>query len=109
MAEFVQKGESLNYRNKGSELIRYGEVVVLEERIGVAGIDIPAGSLGTVGVSGVYEMPAETGTAFQMGQTLWWDTENKRLTATKAADGAILAGYAAEAKAAESAAALCKL
>ena len=53
MAEFVQKGESLNYRNEGSELIRYGEVVVLEERIGVAGIDIPAGSLGTVGVSGV--------------------------------------------------------
>ena len=45
MAEFVQKGESLNYRNEGSELIRYGEVVVLEERIGVAGIDIPAGSL----------------------------------------------------------------
>ena len=98
MAEFVQKGESLNYRNEGSELIRYGEVVVLEERIGVAGI------LGTVGVSGVYEMPAETGIAFQMGQTLWWDTENKRLTATKAASGAILAGYAAEA-----AAALCKL
>ena len=100
MAEFVQKGESLNYRNEGSELIRYGEVVVLEERIGVAG---------TVGVSGVYEMPAETGTAFQMGQTLWWDAENKRLTATKAASGAILAGYAAEAKAAEAAAALCKL
>lgn len=109
MAEFVQKGESLNYRNEGSELIQYGEVVVLEERIGVAGIDIPAGSLGTVGVSGVYEMPAETGIAFQMGQTLWWDAENKRLTATKAASGAILAGYAAETKAAESAAALCKL
>ena len=109
MAEFVQKGESLNYRNEGSELIQYGEDVVHEERIGVAGIDITEGSLGTVGVSGVYEVHAETGIAFQMGQTLWWDAENKRLTATKAASGAILAGYAAEAKAAESAAALCKL
>lgn len=109
MANYVQKGENINYKNDGSEKIAYGDVVVISERIGVASVDIPAGGAGVISIEGVYEMPAETSAAFAVGQTLYWDETNKRLTATKASSGAVTAGIATEPKETSAAFALVKL
>lgn len=87
MATYVQKGENINYKNDGSEKIAYGDVVVISDRIGVASVDISAGETGVISLEGVYEMPAEASAAFEVGQTVYWDTTNKRLTATKPASG----------------------
>ncbi len=108
MASYVQKGEIINYRNISDEKIPFGEVVVLSERVGVACMDIPAGALGTLALSGVYEMPAENTTAFTVGQTLYWDAAAKAVTATKA-ENAILAGIAVEPKEQAGATALVRL
>lgn len=109
MASYVQKGEIINYRNIGNEKIPFGEVVVLSERCGVACMDIPAGALGTLAISGVYEMPAETTAAFTVGQTLYWDAAAKAVTTTKAEENAILAGIAVEPKDEAAATALVRL
>ncbi|GKH48208.1 hypothetical protein CE91St45_27700 [Oscillospiraceae bacterium] len=109
MATYVQKGENINYKNGGSEKIAYGDVVVISDRIGVASVDISAGETGVISLEGVYEMPAEATAAFEVGQTVYWDTTNKHLTATKPASGAIVAGVAIEPKATAAALALVKL
>lgn len=107
-AVYVQPGEAINYKNTGADPILYGDVVVLAERIGVAAIDIEPGQLGTVNVAKVYELDAETTAAFAIGQTVYWDTAKKLLTATKAANP-IVAGWVTEAKAQAGARARVKL
>lgn len=106
MANYVQPGKIINYANNSGADIAYGDVVVLTSRIGVAACPIPSGGIGTVALEEVYEMPAETTAAFTVGQKLYWDAENKRLTATA---GAIAAGVAVEAKAAADSSALVKM
>ena len=36
MATYIQKGDAINYKNEGSNTIKYGDVVVLTDRIGIA-------------------------------------------------------------------------
>lgn len=108
-ATYVQEGKIINYKNTSDRTIAGGEVLVLTDRIGVATFDIKPGRVGTVELSGGYEIDAETAAAFTVGQTLYWDAENSRLTGTKAASGSILAGIAIEAKAADAASALVRL
>lgn len=98
-AVYVQDGKIINYKNTGAEVIPFGAVVVLTERIGVATFDIQPGALGTLEVAGVYEMDAESTAGFSVGQALYWDDANKCLTATKAEDNPIAAGFTVEAKA----------
>lgn len=98
-AVYVQDGKIINYKNTGAEVIPFGSTVILTERIGVATFDIQPGTLGTLELSGVYEMDAENTAAFAVGQTLYWDDANKCLTATKAEDSPVTAGFAVEVKA----------
>lgn len=109
MARYIQKGNTINYKNTGSEAIEFEDVVVLTDRIGVAALDIPAGAVGAVNLTGVFEMPAETTAAFTVGQALYWDADNKRVTATKAQSGAVTAGIAVEPKTAAGASVLVRL
>lgn len=95
---YVQDGKIINYRNNGAEPILEGKVVVLTDRIGVSTFAVQPGLLGSLELSGVYEMDAENTAAFTMGQTVYWDDENKRVTATKADTGAVLAGIVVEDK-----------
>ncbi|RGX53824.1 DUF2190 family protein [Anaerotruncus sp. AF02-27] len=99
MATYIQKGDAINYKNEGSDTIKYGDVVVLTDRIGIAACDIPVGENGAISLTGVYEEAAENTAAFTAGQQLYWNATDKKLTATKAESGAILAGIAIEAKA----------
>ncbi len=109
MARYIQEGKIINYQNSTAGKISYGDIVVLSGRIGVASVDIPAGSLGTVQLEGVFEIAAETPAAFSVGETVYWDEANKRVTATKPASDAVVAGIVVEPKAATAATAFIKL
>lgn len=101
-AIYVQEGTNIDYSNSGANAIAYGDIVVYGTRLAVAACDIPAGAVGTVALSGIFEMPAETTAAFSVGDVVYWDTSNKVVTATQAQSGAITAGLVVEAKAAAS-------
>jgi predicted RecA/RadA family phage recombinase len=109
MARYVQDGKIINFYNNSDSLIRFGDVLTLTGRIGVAAVDIADKTIGAVELEGVFEVNAETTAAFTVGQTVYWDAPNNRVTATKAETGAILAGIAIEPKAASAASALIKL
>ena len=109
MARYIQQGKNINYRNNTANPLKYGDVVVLTDRIGVADVDIPVGGLGSVGLEGVFEVDAEGTAAFAVGQTVYWDAANKHVTATKAALGSVLAGIVVEPKASADTMAYVKL
>ena len=56
MAEFFQRGETLDYTNAGSAKIEAGDVIVLGTKIGVAGCDIAVGAVGSVLCTGMQRM-----------------------------------------------------
>ncbi len=109
MARYIQEGKIINYQNGTDGKISYGDVVVLSGRIGVASVDIPTGSIGTVQLEGVFEISAETSAAFTVGETVYWDGANKRVTAAKPTSDAVVAGIVVEPKASSAAAAFIKL
>ena len=106
MARFIQPGKIINFSNATETDIQYGDVVVLTSRIGVAEAIIPAGTVGAVSLEGVFEAAAETTAAFSVGQKLYWDAANQRLTATA---GDVYAGFAVEAKTTAGSTALVKM
>ncbi len=89
-AEYLQRGESLDYTNATEDTIPDGAVVAIGSRIGVTGCPIPPGKTGSLHVVGVFEI-AKTGTAaIEMGQALYFDGTGITDTA-----GDVAAGYAA--------------
>ena len=91
-ASFWQKGEALDYTNNTTALIEANTIMVIGDRIGVAGTDIPPGGLGSVIVGGaVFEMP-KTGTdEIAIGKEVFWDGNG-----ITDASGGTKAGYAAQ-------------
>lgn len=97
-AIYWQRGESLDYINSGSATIAAGTVIVLGDRIGVAGTDIPAGACGSINVEGVYIFPKASG-AIGAGDEVAWDATNGVMGAL--GDGDVANGYAVEAAGAD--------
>ena len=95
-AVFVQKGENIDYTATGD--IEYMEIVPLVSRVGVALEAIADGKTGTVSLTGVYEMPAATSLAINVGDEVYWDNVNNVINKTKT--GNIPAGIAVAEKAA---------
>ena len=104
MINFIEKGDVLDYT--AAAAVKSGAAVVLVNHIGVACGDIALGKTGAVNVSGVYELAAETGVAFAIGDDLYWDAANSRLTKTT---GTVKAGWAWAAKAADATTAQVRL
>lgn len=94
---YIQRGETIDYTNPGTVPIAYGDVVVLTNRIGVAGEDISIGTTGSVHVVGVFELPAINNAAFAVGEQLYWDPASGVLT--NVAQNNVPAGWATEPKA----------
>jgi predicted RecA/RadA family phage recombinase len=78
MATFVHDGNSVDY-TPGSA-VTAGAVVVQGELVGVAKVDIPAGTLGALAVAGVFDFPKATGSAITAGALCYWDATNQRAT-----------------------------
>lgn len=94
MAEYLQRGEALDYSNTEEAVIPAGTVVDLGTRIGVTGCDILPKETGSLHVIGVFQMPKDTAKEVKMGAALYWDKEAEKLT-TDSGDGKTPAGYAA--------------
>ncbi|MDR3165280.1 MAG: DUF2190 family protein [Synergistaceae bacterium] len=84
IAKPVQNGEVIDYINSGSDPITVGDVVPLGTFCGIAEIGIPVGEIGTVAITKVWDVPSVSGTAFSVGDTLYWNASNKQATKTPA-------------------------
>lgn len=112
-AAYWQRGETLDYKNDTDTKIEANTVISFGSHIGVAGTDILPGELGSLHVTGVFEIPKTATTAIEMGATVYFDGTG---ITTAANDGATpsptaypLAGYAAQAAAAADTVILVKL
>lgn len=86
---YVQRGESIDFKNTGNADIGYDEVVSLSGRIGIAGTDIPIGTTGSLHVIGVFDLPADKSEALDVGQEVYWTGE----CITSTVDGNVRAGW----------------
>ncbi len=91
MAEYLQRGESLDYTNATDDLIPDGTVVAIGDRIGVTGCPIPSGRTGSLHVVGVFQIKKTGTAAVELGKTVYFDGNG----ITDTASGNTKAGYAA--------------
>ena len=82
MAQFIQVGCSIDY-TPGAD-VAAGAVVVQNDLIGVAKRPIPANTLGSLDVEGVFDFPKSTagGSAIAAGVTVYWNAGAQQATAT---------------------------
>ena len=75
-AIFKQRGDAINHVPTSD--VSAGDVVVQEDLIGIAKLDIKANTLGALALTGVFAMPKATGTgeAIAAGVKLYWDGTN---------------------------------
>ena len=103
-ATYWQRGESLDYKNNESTVIEANSIIDLGTRIGVAGTDINPDEVGSVHVTGVYEIE-KTGTGeIAMGAAVYYDG-----TGITSDTSGTPAGYAAAAAEADATVILVKL
>ena len=76
-AQFVHDGRSIDY-TPGSD-VTAGDVVVQEDLVGVAKLDIASGALGALAVDGVFDLPKATGVgeAIAAGAKVYWDVADQ--------------------------------
>lgn len=79
-ARLIQKGNIIDYTPSGVN-ITAGDVVVAGTFVGVAQNDIADGTLGSVAITGVWEVPKGTAT-FTQGAAVYWNATNGYATAT---------------------------
>lgn len=79
IARYIQHGESINYMP--TTAVAAGDLVIDNDLVMVARLDIPAGTLGALAVGGVYEMPKDAA-AIAFGKKAYWDATNKVVTET---------------------------
>ena len=104
---YVQPGNTLTHT--AAAAISSGDIVPMNDIVGVALGDIANGSDGEVMVTGVFTVTKVAGTAFAQGDKLNWDDSNGYFTksTTAAAGDVTSAGVAAAA--ALSAATVCNI
>lgn len=70
--KFIQPGHTLDH--VAGSAISSSDVVEMGNLVGVAKSDIANGDTGAVMVDGVFELPKATGSAWNQGDVLDWDT-----------------------------------
>jgi len=90
-ARFVQQGVTVDYVPTAD--VKAGEIVVVNDLIGVSRYDIKAGELGSLAVAPapVFEVVKDAAVAFAYGVKVYWDTANAKVAAA-AGTGIILLG-----------------
>ena len=80
IARYVQKGEAIDYRP--TENVKAGTIVPFAGFVGITRLDIRAGELGALAVSGVFETP-KADEAIDVGDPVYWDEANEVATKQK--------------------------
>lgn len=105
-AAFWQRGETIDYKNAGEAAIEANTVLVIGSRVGIAGMTIEPGEVGSVHVSGVFEFDKASG-AIAIGAEVYYNASTGKITTT--ASSATKAGFAVEAAADSAAKVLVKI
>ena len=103
-ATYWQRGETLDYKNTGTETIEANTVISFGRHIGVAGTDILPGEVGAIHVTGVFEMPKAVTEEIQMGETVYFNGDgitNVENDGETQPTSYPIAGYAVQAATAE--------
>lgn len=84
-AQFIHDGKSIDH-NPGAD-VSAGDVVVQNDLVGIAKLDIASGALGSLAVTGVFDLPKATGVgeAIGAGAKVYWDAGNTVATTDPAA------------------------
>ena len=92
-ARYIQRGDAIDYTPTVD--VAAGDVVVLSNKlVGVAKLDIKAGELGALALTGIYEMAKTTGFTLAAGMEVSWDPAARKAVAP-GASGAVKIGHAA--------------
>ena len=92
-ATFLHDGNTLDHIPATD--VPLGAVVIIADTIGIVTRPIPAGALGALALTGVFELPRVVGGVIPQGKRLAWDPVNQHATADLAAPGVIPLGIAA--------------
>lgn len=81
-AQFIHDGNTVDYTPGAN--VSAGDVVVQGDLVGIARLDIPAGALGALAVTGVFDVSKASGagTAIAAGAKVYWNATNKQATTT---------------------------
>lgn len=81
-ATFIHDGDTIDF-TPGTN-VAAGDVVVQNDLVGVAKRDIPTGTLGSLAVVGVFDVPKATGagTAIASGAKVYWNATAQQATTT---------------------------
>ena len=81
-AQFIHDGNTLDYTPGAN--VSAGDVVVQGDLVGIAKLDISAGAIGALAVTGVFDVPKASGagTAIAAGAKVYWNAANKQATTT---------------------------
>lgn len=78
MKNFVQPGDKLTVAAPAA--IASGDGVLIADLFGVACGDAASGADVVIATTGVYEMPKESTEAISVGDAVYWDTAESRVT-----------------------------
>ena len=78
-ARYIQKGESIDFRPETD--VKTGTIFPFKGFVGITRLDIRAGELGALAVSGVFESP-KADEAIDVGDAVYWDAANEVATKT---------------------------
>ena len=109
-AQYLQRGEALDYKNSTTKVIPAGAIITIGSRLGVTGTEIAPGQIGSLHMGGVWTIKKTGTAAIEMGQTVYFDGTG--ITDTKGGFGdsaPVEAGYAAAPASAEDSTILVKL
>ena len=79
-ARYVQKGENIDFRP--ADNVKAGTIFPFNGFVGITRLDIRAGDLGALAVSGVFESP-KADEAIDVGDPVYWDEANEVATKQK--------------------------
>jgi predicted RecA/RadA family phage recombinase len=70
-AIYYQKGEAIDYRP--TTAVAAGEIVVQGKLVGITRLDIPAGTLGSLAVTGVFKVAKASAAVFATGAEVFYN------------------------------------
>jgi predicted RecA/RadA family phage recombinase len=79
-ATFIQNGDFLDYVPAAD--VPQGAIVVLGTLVGIAHRAISAGTLGSIALTGVYELPIPAGAVASAGEPVFYDPALSQLVVT---------------------------
>lgn len=82
MAKYIQNGSVIDFVNGTEAKISANDVVVLAGCVGVAACDIAVGAKGSLAIEGVFEFDKTTSLEIAVGDVVFYDATNKKITKT---------------------------